>query len=162
MGVSALEIRRVLRRFDIDSTDRPAEFSTPRNSFKEFSLARQKRQVGTDAAWQRFGAASTRGSRITAVPLSPYRVIDLTDHRGHMAGYLMAALGADVIAVEPPEGSRARTQAPFVTTDDVPAYARSLTHAAYGRGRLSVTADLTSPAGREVLHRLLAGADVLL
>ena len=43
-----------------------------------------------------------------------YRVLDLTDERGHFAGYLLAALGADVIAVEPPGGMGARRLSPFV------------------------------------------------
>ena len=30
--------------------------------------------------------------------LSPYRVLDLTDDRGHFAGFILAQLGADVIA----------------------------------------------------------------
>ena len=34
--------------------------------------------------------------------LSPYRVLDLTDHRGQLAGAILASLGADVIAVELP------------------------------------------------------------
>ena len=45
--------------------------------------------------------------------LSPYRVLDLTDDRGHLAGFLLGQLGADVILVEPPEGSSARA-GPFV------------------------------------------------
>ena len=45
--------------------------------------------------------------------LAPYRVIDLTDDRGHLAGLILAQLGADVIAVEPPGGSRARPIGPF-------------------------------------------------
>ena len=40
--------------------------------------------------------------------LSAYRVLDLTDHRGHMAGYILAGLGAEVLLVEPPGGSPAR------------------------------------------------------
>lgn len=32
--------------------------------------------------------------------LSRYRVIDLTDERGHLAGLMMRSLGADVIVVE--------------------------------------------------------------
>ncbi len=40
--------------------------------------------------------------------LSHYRILDLTDDRGHFAGFLLAQLGADVIAVEPPEGQRSR------------------------------------------------------
>ena len=44
--------------------------------------------------------------------LSPYLVLDLTDERGHLAGYMLAALGADVVKIEPPEGSRARRIGP--------------------------------------------------
>ena len=39
--------------------------------------------------------------------LSAYRVIDATDHRGQMAGMILAGLGAEVILVEPPGGSPA-------------------------------------------------------
>ena len=45
--------------------------------------------------------------------LTPYRVVDLTDHRGNLAGLMLAQLGAEVIAVEPPGGSDARAQGPF-------------------------------------------------
>ena len=45
--------------------------------------------------------------------LSPYRVIDLTDERGVLAGQMLADLGADVIQVEPPNGSSGRGVAPF-------------------------------------------------
>ena len=37
--------------------------------------------------------------------LAPYRVIDLTDERGLLAGQILAKLGAEVIQVEPPGGS---------------------------------------------------------
>jgi len=40
--------------------------------------------------------------------LAPYRVLDLTDDRGQLAGLLLACLGAEVILVEPPGGSPAR------------------------------------------------------
>ena len=36
--------------------------------------------------------------------LSPYRILDLTDERSNLAGLLLAQLGAEVIAVEPPGG----------------------------------------------------------
>ena len=36
--------------------------------------------------------------------LSPYRVLDLTDDRGELAGMVLADLGADVIRIEPPGG----------------------------------------------------------
>ena len=45
--------------------------------------------------------------------LSPYRVIDLTDERGVLAGQMLADLGADVIQVEPPGGSTGRGGAPL-------------------------------------------------
>ncbi|MCC6436687.1 MAG: CoA transferase [Acidimicrobiales bacterium] len=92
--------------------------------------------------------------------LSPYRVLDLTDERGHAAGFLLAALGAEVIAVEPPQGSPARRLGPFV--DGRPGSDRSLTHFAYNRGKRSIVVDLHTPGGREQLLELAAGADVLL
>ena len=39
--------------------------------------------------------------------LSPYRVLDLTDERGLLAGRMLGQLGADVVQVEPPGGSPA-------------------------------------------------------
>ena len=38
--------------------------------------------------------------------LSRYRILDLTDDRGHFCGMILAQLGAEVIAIEPPEGQR--------------------------------------------------------
>src|SRR5688500_15051762 len=40
--------------------------------------------------------------------LDGYRVLDLTDARGLLAGRLLADLGADVVAAEPTTGSPAR------------------------------------------------------
>lgn len=65
--------------------------------------------------------------------LSHYRILDLTDDRGHFAGFLLAQLGADVIAVEPPEGQRSRSLPPFASdTEDLEF---SLQHWAYNRGK---------------------------
>ena len=86
--------------------------------------------------------------------LSPYRVLDLTDERGHLAGYLLAVLGADVIAIEPPEGSAARRLGPFVGDEAGPD--RSLTHLAYNRGKRSVVAD------DDAIRELARTADVLI
>ena len=41
--------------------------------------------------------------------LDPYRVVDFTNERGLLAGRMLADLGADVIQVEPLEGSSATT-----------------------------------------------------
>jgi crotonobetainyl-CoA:carnitine CoA-transferase CaiB-like acyl-CoA transferase len=87
--------------------------------------------------------------------LSPYRVLDLTDERGHLAGYMLAALGADVIKIEPPDGSPVRRKGPFLGDE-------SLTFAAYDRGKRSVVADIDTAEGAEIVRRLAAGADVML
>ena len=39
--------------------------------------------------------------------LSAYRVIDATDHRGQLAGMILAGLGAEVVLAEPPGGQPA-------------------------------------------------------
>ena len=44
--------------------------------------------------------------------LSGYRVLDLSDERGMIAGRMLADLGADVVQVEPPGGSAWTTSAP--------------------------------------------------
>lgn len=92
--------------------------------------------------------------------LSPYRVLDCTDDRGHLAGMLLAQLGADVVLIEPPEGSGARRRGPYA--GDQPGPDNGLWHWAYNRGKRSVAADLSTDAGRDTLRTLAAAADVLL
>ena len=45
--------------------------------------------------------------------LSNYRVLDLSDERGHLAGRVLADLGADVIKLEPPGGDPLRWRGPY-------------------------------------------------
>ncbi len=93
--------------------------------------------------------------------LSPYRILDLTDERGQLAGQMLAQLGADVVAIEPPGGSTSRQLGPFA--GDEPGPERSLRHQAYNRGKRSVVLDLAgSEEDREHLRRLVRGADVLI
>ncbi len=92
--------------------------------------------------------------------LSPFRVLDLTDERGHLCGAILAQMGADVIAVEPPEGSSARRLAPFA--GDVEGPERSLHHWAYNRGKRSVVLDLATDDGAATLRDLAAAADILI
>ena len=92
--------------------------------------------------------------------LSPYRVLDLSDERGLLAGQILADLGADVILVEPPGGSPARGIAPFA--GDRPGADRSLFWWAYARNRRGVTCDIDTPAGQELIRRLAATADFVI
>ncbi len=77
--------------------------------------------------------------------LSVYRVLDFTDHRGQVAGFILAALGAEVILVEPPGGNPARQRGD------------GLEWWAYSRGKASVVCQTD-----DELHELIRGADVLL
>jgi crotonobetainyl-CoA:carnitine CoA-transferase CaiB-like acyl-CoA transferase len=87
-------------------------------------------------------------------PLAGIRVIDLTTVvSGPVCTMLLADQGADVIKVEPPGGDIARRTAGngqftamFVSCN---------------RGKRSLAIDLKQPAALAILHRLIAGADVL-
>ena len=92
--------------------------------------------------------------------LSPYRVIDLTDERGQLCGQLLGDLGAEVILVEPPGGSRSRDIGPFA--GDAPDPERSLWFWSYNRGKKSVVASFQSEAGRAKVRELAASADFLI
>jgi crotonobetainyl-CoA:carnitine CoA-transferase CaiB-like acyl-CoA transferase len=88
--------------------------------------------------------------------LDGLRVLDCTDERGLLAGRLLADLGADVVAVEPPGGSPARTVPPLAADGG------SLLWDAYGANRRSVTCDLTTGAGRDTFTALARTADFLI
>jgi crotonobetainyl-CoA:carnitine CoA-transferase CaiB-like acyl-CoA transferase len=92
--------------------------------------------------------------------LEPYRVLDLSDERGLLCGQLLGDLGADVIQIEPPGGSRARRLGPFV--DDIPHPDRSLYWWAYTRNKRSLTLDVTRAEGRTLLLQLARSAHFLI
>ncbi len=92
--------------------------------------------------------------------LSPYRVLDLSDGRGALCGRALADLGADVIKLEPPWGDPARRIGPFYQDDPHPE--KSLFWAFCAANKRSVTLDLTAPAGRPVLEKLLASSHFLI
>lgn len=92
--------------------------------------------------------------------LAPYRVLDLTDHRGLLAGWMLAQLGADVIQVEPRAGSAARGVGPF--DPQLPAGRNSFFWSAYAACKRSVTCELQNEAGRELFLRLVRSADFVI
>jgi len=105
------------------------------------------------------GPGSTMGNAGPGM-LAGVRVVELADERGEYAGLLLAGLGADVVKIEPPDGSPTRRIGPFL--DDEPGPERSLFFWNYNRAKRSVVLDLREAPARESLLRLLDGADVLL
>ncbi len=97
--------------------------------------------------------------------LSDLVVIDLSRIlAGPWAGQILADLGAEVIKVERP-GSGDDTRGwgpPFLRDGD----GRETADAAYflcaNRNKKSITVDFTQPDGQAILHRLVAGADILI
>jgi crotonobetainyl-CoA:carnitine CoA-transferase CaiB-like acyl-CoA transferase len=85
------------------------------------------------------------------LPLEGVRVVELTHMvMGPSCGMILADLGAEVIKVEPLEGDATRrllgSGVGFFPT--------------FNRNKKSVAANLADPRGREVVLRLVAGADV--
>ncbi|MEX0783504.1 MAG: CoA transferase [Dehalococcoidia bacterium] len=93
-------------------------------------------------------------------PLTGLTVVELCDELGEWAGKLLADMGATVVKVEPPGGSRTRGYEPFL--EDVPGPERSLWFWHYNTNKQSVVLDLDDSADRAMLVALLADADVLL
>jgi crotonobetainyl-CoA:carnitine CoA-transferase CaiB-like acyl-CoA transferase len=84
---------------------------------------------------------------VTGGSLDGVTVVDLSWGRaGPMATGLLADHGAAVLRVEPPGGDP---------------YRSLVSRAAYDRGKQSLILDLRTDQGRDALHHLLAGADVL-
>ena len=91
-------------------------------------------------------------------PLTGIRVIDLAVDRGEMCGRLLSDLGAEVIKVEPPEGSPSRRLPPL----DPLTPEHSLFFTMRNCGKRSVVLDLHDMADQERFEALLASADVLI
>ena len=80
---------------------------------------------------------------------------------GPYCGKLLASLGATVIKAEPPNGGDpARRRGPF--PNDVPHPERSGLYLYLNTGKQSVTLNLHDPAGRDLLHQLVAHVDMVI
>ena len=91
--------------------------------------------------------------------LKGMRMLDLTDEKGALCGKMFADMGAEVIKVEPPDGCSTRKIPPFL--DDQPGLDHSLYFLAYQAGKRSVTLNLESADGRELLKQLVKRSDFL-
>jgi benzylsuccinate CoA-transferase BbsE subunit len=92
--------------------------------------------------------------------LSGLKVLDFSETVPSYAGRIFVELGADVVMVEPPGGSRARRQPPLVTIEAGETVSAPFAYTA--AGKRSVTIDYTSPGGRRLLERLVRRSDVAL
>lgn len=96
--------------------------------------------------------------------LSGIRILDLSRIlAGPSATQLLGDLGADVIKVErPDEGDDTRKWGPpYIADRDGRPTNESAYYLAANRNKRSIAIDIASEEGRELIHRLLAKADVL-
>jgi len=96
-------------------------------------------------AWEEIGRSAARTDAVEpARPLSGLRVLDMTRVlAGPVSTRLLAALGADVLRIDPPDWDEAG-----VIPEIMP-------------GKRSARLDLKKPDDRQAFERLLAGADLL-
>lgn len=89
--------------------------------------------------------------------LQGLKVVDLTRVlAGPLCTQILADHGAAVVKVEPPSGDETRKLGPPFDGAGTAAYFTAL-----NRGKQAISLDLSMPAAQEVLHRLLADADVV-
>ncbi|MBF8264423.1 MAG: CoA transferase, partial [Dehalococcoidia bacterium] len=106
----------------------------------------------------------------TNSPLEGYRILDLTDEKGFMAGKVLSDLGAEVILVEPPGGKPARYRQVYGGKGASALHERSLRYTrqdsvywlAFNTGKRSVTLDLSKPKDRESFLTLAGTADAVI
>ena len=91
--------------------------------------------------------------------LEGIQVVELAEEvAGPFAAKLLADAGARTVKIEAPDGDMARRMAPFA--EPSPHRETSTTWLAYNTSKQSVVLDLETSAGRRVLQKLVAAADV--
>ncbi|MFH1931524.1 MAG: CoA transferase [Pseudomonadota bacterium] len=96
-------------------------------------------------------------SELTA--LGDIRVLDLADEKGLYCTKLLADLGADVIKIEKPGGDPTRFIGPFYHDERDPQ--KSLYWFQFNTNKRSVTLNMETSDGREILKKLVKTADVM-
>ena len=92
--------------------------------------------------------------------LAGVRVLDLSGALGNYAGKLFADMGADVILIEPSQGTQLRHRPPFVA--GLPGIESSLAFAYHNTSKRGVTLDLDGERDRQRFLQLLARADLVI
>lgn len=89
-----------------------------------------------------------------ALPLSGVRVLDLTQiYNGPYATFLMAAAGATVIKIEPPDGEHLRKRPESLGVADP--------FVSLNANKRSMTMNLKNPAAKDLFLRMVVNADVV-
>src|SRR5688572_20534811 len=102
----------------------------------------------------------TQTEKSAPTALGDLRVLDLSTRWGAYASKLLADLGADVIKVEPPQGSEQRRRGPYFK--DNPDPDGSIFFWYQNTNKRGVTLDLDTPEDQEALKQLARAADVLI
>ena len=92
--------------------------------------------------------------------LEGFRILDLTDRLGHLCGRILGDMGADVIKIEPPVGDSAREIGPFFHDEVDPE--KSLSWFYTNANKRGITLDPSTNEGRDIFHRLVKSADLVL
>ena len=92
--------------------------------------------------------------------LQNYRILDLTDEKGHLCGRLLGDMGADIIKIEPPEGDPSRHTGPFY--HDEPNPEKSLSWFYANANKRGITLNLETTGGRQILEQLVGSADLII
>jgi crotonobetainyl-CoA:carnitine CoA-transferase CaiB-like acyl-CoA transferase len=93
-------------------------------------------------------------------PLPGIRVVDISGPEGQLCGRLFADMGAEVVLVEPPQGSPTRNLGPFNAS--VAGHESSLLFQHLNAGKKSVVLSLDKRSDRQALKVLTRTSDVLI
>src|SRR5262245_49972282 len=101
---------------------------------------------------------SSMPQRSSAGALAGLRIIDLTQVlAGPFCTQLLSDHGADVVKVEPLRGDETRHLGPYREDDELRSYGGY--YQSVNRNKRSIAIDLKSAEGKEMLLRLIEGAD---
>ncbi|HUA33816.1 MAG TPA: CoA transferase [Candidatus Binataceae bacterium] len=92
--------------------------------------------------------------------LADLSILEIGDQSGDYAGMLLAGLGAEVIKIEPPEGSPSRKIGPFAASGDD--RERSLYFWRYNLNKKSAVFEVDDPAAHSILATLASKVDIVL
>jgi len=92
--------------------------------------------------------------------LENYRILDLTDEKGHLCGRILGDMGANVIKIEPPGGDPARNTGPFY--HDEPHPEKSLSWFYTNANKRGITLNLETADGRQILKQLAERTDLVI